>query len=381
MRPDPHKQAASRKYQQKLKSKGASTGSGPGPGSASASASGSGSAPASGNAASRGGASHRGGTRGGSRGRGGYGRSNHSHQDDKDNDDDGESEDGTPRKSYARRKITSNADRYNEPEPAMTEAEELEQGIDRQTMAFRELLDDADQKKTFDPAAYFRFKSEKDVESQDAAEETQQARKLLEVKLADTEKGLMTLSIKDRLHLQESDAKLLEQDVLGKVSFSTGKPIVPKMIRGQAASDILIKPGATALSSVGGAPAKSSGGYSAAVSSADANSRQAMQESLDDDLDELLDITKTYGKAKAAVSSSVPVSTPKLPLTLRANNPQTRAPGGALPVTPGASAGTTGRAVRKTLPPLKKKGPPTPSPATKKTTDKDEDWLDSVLGN
>ena len=89
----------------------------------------------------------------------------------------------------------------------MTEAEELEQGIDRQTLAFKELLKDSDQKQTFDPAAYFRFKSEKEVEVQDPLENSQQARKLLEVRLNDIEEALMTLSIKDRLFLRESDAR------------------------------------------------------------------------------------------------------------------------------------------------------------------------------
>ena len=64
-----------------------------------------------------------------------------------------------------------------------------------------------DQKKSFDPAAYFRFKSEKEVETQDPMEESQQARKLLEIRLDDIEKALMTLSIKDRLYLRDSDAK------------------------------------------------------------------------------------------------------------------------------------------------------------------------------
>jgi hypothetical protein len=62
-----------------------------------------------------------------------------------------------------------------------------------------------DQRKTFDPAAYFRFKSEKEVEAQDPAEESQQARKLLEIRLDDIEKVLMTLSIKERLYLRDSD--------------------------------------------------------------------------------------------------------------------------------------------------------------------------------
>jgi hypothetical protein len=144
----------------------------------------------------------------------------------------------------------------------VNEEEELEQGIDRQTTAFRDMLKDSgtirllhatdgsvvtglhspavfilydifldhfllnlglsfaatfhpfviDQKKTFDPAAYFRFKSEKEVETQDALEDSQQTRKLLEVRLNDIEAALMTLSIKDRLCLRDSDVKAVSQD-------------------------------------------------------------------------------------------------------------------------------------------------------------------------
>lgn len=149
----------------------------------------------------------------------------------------------------------------------VNEEEELEQGIDSQTIAFREMLKDSgtvhplyaieesvnhesaqlnwiffasyfpwhfillnlgitftlrsltfviDQKKTFDPAAYFRFKSEKDVETQDALEDSQQARKLLEVRLNDIEAALMTLSIKDRLCLRDSDVKAVSQNTMDK---------------------------------------------------------------------------------------------------------------------------------------------------------------------
>ncbi|KAG0299243.1 hypothetical protein BGZ98_010213, partial [Dissophora globulifera] len=188
--------------------------------------------------------------------------------------------------NYSRRKIVSNADRYNEPQEEVTEAEELEQGIDRQTMAFRELLKDADQKKTFDPAAYFRFKSEKEVESQDPIEESQQARKLLEIRLDDIGEALMTLPIQDRLCLRDSDVKALDRDTLGKVSLSTGKPIVPKLVRGQAASDILIKPSTMTT--------RATTSHSNTTSSFTA---------MDDDLDELLDFTKTYGTPRASTSA------------------------------------------------------------------------------
>ena len=118
MRPDPHKQAASRKYQQKLKGKGAA-----------GATAGTGSTTSTSDAPShRGGATHprggpgRGAARGGARGgRGGYTRGSHG-QSNNGEDDEGEdeSDDGTPRKSYARRKITSNADRYAEPDVAGT---------------------------------------------------------------------------------------------------------------------------------------------------------------------------------------------------------------------------------------------------------------------
>lgn len=134
MRPDPHKQAASRKYQNKLRNRGGGT------------------AGATDNTKA-GTTTHRGGGgRGGSRydrgGRGGHhGRSNRDEQEDEeDTKDDGQTSDSSmyntrlsntlqtwrllvpsdesrscltmatiaPRKSYARRKIVSNADRYIE---------------------------------------------------------------------------------------------------------------------------------------------------------------------------------------------------------------------------------------------------------------------------
>ncbi|KAF9932618.1 hypothetical protein BGZ65_004407 [Modicella reniformis] len=279
MRPDAHKQAASRKYQKKVRSRGG------------------GEVGASGNTKT-GSANHRGGGRGGARsdrggggGGGGGGRGSDQSRDKKDEQeedtkDDELTDDTAPKKSYARRKIVSNADRYIERDEEVTEAEELEQGIDRQTIAFREMLKDSDLQKTFDPAAYFRFKSEKEVEAQDPAEESQQARKLLEIRLDDIEKALMTLSIQKRLYLQDSDARALDRDFVGKVSLSTGKPIIPKLVRGQAASDILIK-------------------YS--TSSAATSSVATLD---DDDLDDLLDVTTTYGRSRpsTAVPSKMPVS-------------------------------------------------------------------------
>jgi len=58
---------------------------------------------------------------------------------------------------------------------------------------------------------------------------------------------------------------------VGKVSLTTGKPIVPKLVRGQVAVDILIKPSAGA-SAGAASTATMSAQYSKAVSgSSDAN--------------------------------------------------------------------------------------------------------------
>lgn len=117
----------------------------------------------------------------------------------------------------------------------------------------------------------------------------------------DIEKALMTLSIKERLYLQDSDvdavswgnlsvsmllrsmqlhvkccciyyfytSKLtpptspsliqLDRDVVGKVSLTTGKPIVPKLVRGQSAADILIKPSAPGAAASSSNTAKTPG--------------------------------------------------------------------------------------------------------------------------
>ncbi|KAG0365508.1 hypothetical protein BGZ54_006467 [Gamsiella multidivaricata] len=364
MRPDPHKQAASRKYHNKVRSRGggvAGTAVDP-------------------NASSAGHRGGRGGSGGGARGgrgggRGGYrGRSNDSEQ--KEDEDEGVDSDDAPRKSYARRKIVSNADRYIERNEEVTEAEELEQGIDRQTIAFRDMLKDSDQKKTFDPAAYFRFKSEKDVDTQDPME-SQQARKLLEIRLNDIEKALMALSIKERLNLRDTDAQELDRDMLGKVSMSTGRPIVPKLVRGQAASDILIKP-TSAATGITSSPSNTPTGYNKAAQGMQEAAKQAM----DDDLDELLDITKTYGSArpstaalpKIAASSSI-LST-RLPAASKSTESTSSEPKARLPplLSKGTrTVGTSGTSTPKGLPPLKRIPP-------RSGGKNDEEWLDSVLG-
>ncbi|KAF8941232.1 hypothetical protein EDD21DRAFT_364493 [Dissophora ornata] len=362
MRPDPHKQAASRKYHSKVRSRGG--------GAAGATAD---STPdTTGQRGGRGGG--RGGSRGGRGGRGGYrGRNN---EGDQDGDEaEGGEEDGAPRKSYARRKITSNADRYTEREEEVTEAEELDQGIDRQTIAFRELLKDSDQKKSFDPAAYFRFKSEKEVETQDPMEESQQARKLLEIRLDGIEKALMILSVKDRLYLRDSDVKALDRDMVGKVSLSTGKPIVPKLVRGQAATDILIKAPTIAAGNAP-SPANSFPGYSRAVSGSLDVAKQA---SIDDDLDELLDITKTYGRARPSTVVKTQVSSSATSVVSQSipRPPESTSGGSKMRLAPlfkgTKAADASGTSAPKGLPPLKK-GPP------RSAGKKDEEWLDSVLG-
>ncbi|KAG0318912.1 hypothetical protein BGZ97_003144 [Linnemannia gamsii] len=365
MRPDPHKQAASRKYHNKVKARGGGAAGTTEGESTSTRASRGGGGGGRGAGSNRG---SRGGGRGGRGGRGGY----HGRINADEEEEDGEpGEDGeyAPRKSYARRKITSNADRYIEHDEEVNEEEELEQGIDRQTTAFRDMLKDSDQKKTFDPAAYFRFKSEKEVETQDALEDSQQTRKLLEVRLNDIEAALMTLSIKDRLCLRDSDVKALDRDIVGKVSLTTGKPIVPKLVRGQVATDILIKSSA-------GVGATSTTAMSTQYSKAVSGSSDASMQ--DDDLDELLDITKSYGRAvrpTPAPSAAVPSST-----IVKSTTSATPASGARFslpPLSKGAktTTDTTSPPARKVLPPLKK-GPPTSRPAEKK----DEAWLDSVLG-
>ncbi|KAF9436509.1 hypothetical protein BGZ76_003727 [Entomortierella beljakovae] len=343
MRPDPHKQAASRKYHNKVKGRGGAVGA----------TSDSNSSPKT--------PSHGRGGRGGSRGRGGY-RGGSNRDEDKDAADEDDS-DGEPRKSYARRKIFSNADRYIEKDEEVTEAEELEQGIDRATLALKEMINRSDQKMTFDPAAYLQFKSEKDIESQDRLEDSQQSRKLLEIRLDDIEKALMTIPIKDRLHLRESDAKALDRDIVGKVSFSTGKPIIPKLVRGQAPSDILIKPSATTSEPIGSLKNRSA--YPNSVLRQSASNKA----SLDDDLDDLLDITKTYGKAQKP-----PATTPS-PAVAKPHESSSSDLKPRLPPLPKGikSTDASGNTGPKGLPPLKKGAP-------RASGKKDEEWLDSVLG-
>ncbi|KAF9580516.1 hypothetical protein BGW38_002817 [Lunasporangiospora selenospora] len=336
MRPDPHKQAASRKYHSKVRARGGSVA-----GSSSTESTSQG--------------NHRG--RGSNRrgGRGNYlGRNNDRSQNSDEGADD--SDEG-PRKSYARRKITSNVDRYIEKE-------------------------DEDQKKTFDPAAYFRFKSEQEVEAVDPLEDSQSTRKLLEIRLDDIEQSLMTLSIKERLYLRESDATALDQDSIGKVSFTTGKPIVPKLVRGQAAEDMLIKPSAASTKTPGVSMGNPSKPLNEPVDS-------AKQAAMDAELDELLDISVAYGSSKkppvgaSSQKGSMVSSTPstKPPPSSKSSIGASSGPRHPLPspgskgVKPAGSPVSSSSSPMNRAPPLAKKGPPAP-PKGKQ----DEEWLDSVLG-
>lgn len=92
--------------------------------------------------------------------------------------------------------------------------------------------------------------------------------------------------------------------------------------------------------------------------------------SLDDDLDDLLDVTKSYGKAKTAASSTPSTSSTPTKISSASRT-------GGTPIRSTVSPSTLTSTGRKALPPLlKKKGPPRPVA----TDANDEEWLDSVLG-
>lgn len=121
-----------------------------------------------------------------------------------------------------------------------------------------------DQKHSFDQAAYFRFKSEKAAEDLEAAgaghsltaDDNQHSQRWMEIRLDDLEASLMRLPLAERLYLSQTDQRFFEYDeddqagdyatsdeakAGGKVSFQAGTPIVPKLVRGEAAVDILIQ--------------------------------------------------------------------------------------------------------------------------------------------
>ncbi|KAF9163532.1 hypothetical protein DFQ26_002418 [Actinomortierella ambigua] len=293
MRPDRHKQAASRRYQAKAKARDGSSAT----------------------SASTPGTGH--GNPGTHHSRM-AGHERHATQDDLMNDKDEEA-DYVSLKKYSRRKVVSNLDRYVEESEEVNEAEELELGIDRQTMAFEELLLDSDQKHSFAEAAYFRFKSEKAAEDLEAsvstgsglaADDNQHAQKWMEIRLDDLETSLMRLSFSDRLYLSEADQGFYEYDDAslvddyttqgasgGKVSFKAGTPIVPKLVRGEAAADILIQPSETtarvtaAAKSTAPVQQPSPAPGIKQLSNAETRRQQA-KASKDQELDDLLDQSK-----------------------------------------------------------------------------------------
>ncbi|KAF9977991.1 hypothetical protein BGZ73_004116 [Actinomortierella ambigua] len=416
MKPDRHKQAASRRYQAKVKARG---------GSAAAASS------ATGAGHGHSGPHHARTTR-----REPHARqegSDHDNEDDEDEDETGY----TTRKSYARRKLVSNLDRYVEETEEVNEAEELEQGIDRQTMEFEELLMDSDQKHSFNEAAYFRFKSEKLAEDLETSASTgsglasvddnQHAQKWMQIRLDDLETSLMRLSFSERLYLSATDQAFYGYDHLddnsgvvdhagqqasgGKVSFKAGTPIVPKLVRGEAAADILIQSSGnkgdstTKKTAAGGAASSTKPTTLAQQASAPVpgikqlsnveTRRQQAKASRDQDLDELLDQSKRTvvsirdlpraqplaqsspkplsgslpGSSSTGASKSQSSSTLPTPSTVRKV---------ALPV-PGKPQGATSPSPSLPRPMSKPATLPKIPASSKSAANLDDEWLDSVL--
>ncbi|KAG0222791.1 hypothetical protein BGW41_005855 [Actinomortierella wolfii] len=405
MRPDRHKQAASRRYQAKIKARG-------GANAASTSASGSG----HGNARQRNDQMAR--------------REHQAGNSVNDTESENEDED-SPRRSYGRRKIVSNLDRYVEKDEQVSETEELEQGYDRQTMALEELLLDSNQKHSFDQATYFRFKSEiaaEDFEtaatsgsSVTATEEGQHAQKWMEIQLDDLETSLMRLPLTERLFLSEADQQLYgygdssdvedrgsQEDIICKVSFNAGTPIVPKLVRGEAAEDILIQPSKKASGVPEAKPSKGARIETKPVDPAQhtpqpapgikqlsnvETRRQQAKASKNQDLDDLLEQSKrtvvSVRDLPKAQPAAVLNSSPKLPLTQ-----STSVGRGAQPSSPASPSSTSGTSATRSIPlpvpnkpnissqrPATKVATPLSKPkASKVSTNLDDEWLDSMLG-
>ncbi|KAG9285346.1 hypothetical protein G9A89_010821 [Geosiphon pyriformis] len=137
--------------------------------------------------------------------------------------------DGTQKESFSRRRIQSNAHRYQE----QAEQDGIlanEDGIDWETKEFLDLINESDFK-SFAPSSYFQFKEEKewDSASTKASDGDEQGlENLMNVSFDDLESSLHSVSLFERLNLQP-DLSLEAQEPQANINFA--KPLVPRTVR------------------------------------------------------------------------------------------------------------------------------------------------------
>ncbi|KAJ3186537.1 hypothetical protein HDU85_007357 [Gaertneriomyces sp. JEL0708] len=113
-----------------------------------------------------------------------------------------------PKSQFSRRKIESNAYRYYEPSPEEILAEDA--GIDKETEELRALIKEADE--AYDPNLYFRFKEEREwdnVMDESMAKADERDRLLLQIDFATLEASLRQLPLHERLGIDERELHLL----------------------------------------------------------------------------------------------------------------------------------------------------------------------------
>ncbi|KAI9014709.1 hypothetical protein BC832DRAFT_589208 [Gaertneriomyces semiglobifer] len=113
-----------------------------------------------------------------------------------------------PKSQFSRRKIESNAYRYYEPSPEEVLAEDA--GIDKETEELRALIKEADE--AYDPKLYFRFKEEREwdnVMDESMSKADERDRMLLQLDFATLEASLRQLPLHERLGIDERELYLL----------------------------------------------------------------------------------------------------------------------------------------------------------------------------
>ncbi|KAG2177990.1 hypothetical protein INT43_003243 [Umbelopsis isabellina] len=138
----------------------------------------------------------------------------------------------TPTKTFSRRKIASNKDRYEEKSEQDQIIEDAELGIDRETTDLVRMLEEKEAENVGDNSTFFRFKEEQEWEEDDELQseiEQKLYHNLLALDITELEAVLSKLPYRSRLHLADSD-RLVPQSLDMSVSKNR-KPIVPGFVK------------------------------------------------------------------------------------------------------------------------------------------------------
>ncbi|KAJ2955770.1 hypothetical protein NQZ79_g8274 [Umbelopsis isabellina] len=138
----------------------------------------------------------------------------------------------TPTKTFSRRKIASNKDRYEEKSEQDQIIEDAKLGIDRETTDLVRMLEEKEAEHVGDNSTFFRFKEEQEWEGDEELQsDTEQKlyHNLLALDITELEAVLSKIPYRSRLQLADSDRLVLESP--DNTNSKNRKPIVPGFVK------------------------------------------------------------------------------------------------------------------------------------------------------